>query len=133
CALPAYPVVSGPGLTHDLSQPISEGPVRGHPGRWPLQAGAPHVFILIDDAAEALCNLVAPPAAHGRAVHVPGPRPITPREFIRLAYASAGPGEPRVRVVGRGTFRFVGLFNRLARSADELAYLFDDPGWVDGS
>ena len=131
--LPRYPDFYGPGIMHEIFQPIFEGAVRGQPCRWPLDADAPHEFILIDDAAEALLKLVATPAAHGRAVHVPGPRPITPREFIRLAYASAGRGEPRIRVFGRGTFRFVGLFNRLARSAYEMAYLFDDPVLLDGS
>ena len=131
--LPRYPDFYGPGIMHEIFQPIFEGAVRGQPCRWPLDADASHEFILIDDAAEAMLKLVATPAAHGRAVHVPGPRPITPREFIRLAYASAGWGEPRIRVFGRGTFRFVGLFNRLARSAYEMAYLFDDPVLLDGS
>src|SRR5439155_487724 len=103
------------------------------PCRWPLHADAPHEFILIDDAAEALLQLVNTPAAHGQAVHVPGPNPITPRAFVRLVYAAAGAHEPTIRVFGRVTFRFFGLFNRLARSAYEMAYLFDDPVLLDGS
>jgi nucleoside-diphosphate-sugar epimerase len=131
--LPRYPDFYGPGIMHEILRPIFEGAVRGRSCRWPLDADAPHEFILIDDAAEAMLKLVAMPAAHGRAVHVPGPRPITPREFIRLVYASVDGREPTIRVFGRGTFRFVGLFNRLARSAYEMAYLFDDPVLLDGS
>jgi len=131
--LPRYPDFYGPGIMHEIFQPIFEGAVSGQSCRWPLDADAPHEFILIDDAAEAMLKLIATPAAHGRAVHVPGPRPITPREFIRLVYASAGREEPTIRVFGRGMFRFIGLFNRLARSAYEMAYLFDDPVLLDGS
>src|SRR5207245_8253370 len=80
-----------------------------------------------------MLKLIRTPAAHGRAVHVPGPHPIVSRDFIRLAYAAAGSGEPSVRVFGRGMYRLVGLFNRMARAAYEMAYLFDDPILVDGS
>src|SRR5207245_10814525 len=72
-------------------------------------------------------------AAHGRAVHVPGPHPIVSRDFIRLAYSAAGSGEPSVRVFGRGMYRLVGLVNPMARAAFEMAYLFDDPVLLDGS
>src|SRR2546422_11473196 len=111
----------------DIFQPIFEGAARGHPCRWPLDADASHEFILIDDAAEAMLKLVATPAAHGRAVHDPGPRPITPGEFIRLAYASAGWGGPRILELGRGKFRFVALCNRSARSPYAMSYLCTDP------
>ena len=131
--LPRYPDFYGPGIMHEIFRPIFEGAVAGKPCRWPLNADAPHEFILIDDAAEALLKLVNTPAAHGQAVHVPGPNPITPRSFVRLVYAAAGAHEPTIRVFGRGTFRFFGLFNRLARSAYEMAYLFDDPVLLDGS
>lgn len=131
--LPRYPDFYGPGVMHEIYRPIFEGALTGKPCRWPLDADAPHEFILIDDAAEAMLTIINTPAAQGRAVHVPGPRPITPREFIRLVYAAAGSHEPTVRVFGRGFFRLVGLFNPLARSAYEMAYLFDDPVLLDGS
>jgi len=131
--LPRYPDFYGPGIMHEIFRPIFEGALAGKPCRWPLDADAPHEFILIDDAAEALLKLVNTPAAHGQAVHVPGPNPITPRAFVRLVYAAAGAHEPTIRVFGRGTFRLFGLFNRLARSAYEMAYLFDDPVLLDGS
>jgi nucleoside-diphosphate-sugar epimerase len=131
--LPRYPDFYGPGVMHEIFRPIFEGALTGKPCRWPVDADAPHEFILIDDAAEALLKLIATPAAHGRAVHVPGPRVITPREFIRLVYKAAGRDRPAISVFGRGMFRLVGMFNRLARSAYEMAYLFDDPVVLDGS
>jgi nucleoside-diphosphate-sugar epimerase len=131
--LPRFPDVYGPGGMHADFRPVFEGAVSGKPCRWPLDADALHEFILNDDAAEAILKLIRTPAAHGRAVHVPGPRPIVSRDFIRLAYAAAGTGEPFVRVFGRGMYRLVGLFNPQARAAYEMAYLFDDPILLDGS
>lgn len=131
--LPRYPDFYGPGVVNELFLPVFRGALAGKPCRWPLDADAPHEFILIDDAAQAMLKLITTPAAHGRAVHVPGPGPTTPREFIQLAYAAAGMPEPTIRVIGRGAFRFAGLFNRLVRSAYEMAYLFDHPVLLDGS
>jgi len=131
--LPRYPDFYGPGVMNELFRPVFEGALTGKPCRWPLDVAAAHEFILIDDAAEAMLKLVNTPAVHGRAVHVPGPNPTTPREFIRLVYAAAGSREATIRVIGRGAFWFAGLFNRLVRSAYEMAYLFDDPVLLDGS
>ena len=131
--LPRYPDFYGPGVMNELFRPIFEGALAGEPCRWPLDADAPHEFILIDDAAEAMLKLINTPAAHGRPVHVPGPNPTTARKFIRLVYAAAGSREPTIRVIGRGAFWFAGLYNRFVRSAYEMAYLFDHPVLLDGS
>src|SRR5204863_77714 len=96
--LPRYPDVYGPGAMHADFRPAFEGALANKPCRWPLNADALHEFILNDDAAEAMLKLIGTPAAHGRAVHVPGPRAIVSRDFIRLVYAAAGSGEPIVRV-----------------------------------
>src|SRR5438046_1269239 len=131
--LPRYPDVYGPGAIHADFRPVFEGALANKPCRWPLNADALHEFILNDDAAEAMLKLIGTPAAHGRAVHVPGPRAIVSRDFIRLVYAAAGSGEPIVRVFGRGMYRLVGLFSPMARAAYEMAYLFDDPILLDGT
>ena len=131
--LPRYPDVYGPGGMHADFRPVFAGALAGKPCRWPLDADALHEFILNDDAAEAMLKLIATPAAHGRAVHVPGPGPIVSRDFIRLVYAAAGSSEPSVRVFGRGMYRLVGLFSPMARAAYEMAYLFEDPILLDGT
>lgn len=131
--LPRYPDVYGPGGIHPDFRPVFEGAISGKSCRWPLDVNALHEFILNDDAAEAMLKLIGTPAAHGRAVHVPGPAPIVSRDFIRQAYAAAGSGDPTIRVFGRGAFRLAGLFDPLARAAYEMAYLYDDPILLDGS
>lgn len=130
--LPRYPDFYGPNVVNDLMRPIFESALSGKPCRWPIDADAPHEFILIDDAAVGMLRLIGTAAAHGRAVHVPGPGPIPPRDFIRLAYEAAGHA-PQVRGYGRRTIRLAGLFNRTTRSAYEMLYLFEDPVVLDGS
>src|SRR5207245_9868047 len=104
--------------------PVFEGALAGRPCRWPLDADGLHEFILNDDAVEAMLRLIRTPAAHGRAVHGPGPNPIVSRGLIRLAYAAAGSGEPSVRAFGRGMYRLGGLFSRMPRAGYEFACLF---------
>src|SRR5213079_829435 len=60
--LPRYPDVYGPGGMHDDVRPVFEGALTGRPCRWPLDADAPHEFILNDDAAEAMLKLLGTPA-----------------------------------------------------------------------
>lgn len=130
--IPRYPDFYGPNVVNDLFRPIFEGALSGKPCGWPVNADIPHEFILIDDAASAMLTLIQTPSAHGRAVHVPGPGKITAREFIRLAYETAG-HVPKVRVYGRGLMRLVGLANRDVRSALEMMYLFGGSLLLDGS
>jgi nucleoside-diphosphate-sugar epimerase len=130
--LPRYPDFYGPNVVNDLLRPIFEGANQGTGCIWPIDADLPHEFILIDDAAAAMLALIETPAAHGRAVHVPGPGAITPREFVRLAY-EAGGHDPKVRIVSRTATRMYGRFNPGIRSAVEMLYLFDEPVILDGS
>jgi nucleoside-diphosphate-sugar epimerase len=130
--IPRYPDFYGPNVDNELFRPIFDGALDGRPCRWPVNADVLHEFILIDDAAAAMLKLIETPAAHGRAVHVPGPRPITAREFIRLAYDAEG-HSLQLRVYRRGMIRLAGLFNREIRATVEMLYLFEDPLLLDGS
>ncbi len=130
--IPRYPDFYGPNVLNELVRPIFEGALGDRPCRWPVNADVPHEFILIDDAAAAMVKLIETPEAHGRAVHVPGPRPITPREFIRLAYQAEGHAL-QLRVYSRGMIRLAGLFNREIRATVEMLYLFEEPLLLDGS
>ena len=130
--IPRYPDFYGAGIAHEMIRPILDGALTGKSCLWPMTIDAPHELIYIDDAADAMLTLLETPAAHGRAVHVPGPGAITARKFIGTVYRLAG-HEPKIRVYGRGMMRVVGLFNPMARSAYEMLYLFDDPVILDGS
>jgi nucleoside-diphosphate-sugar epimerase len=130
--LPRYPDFYGPFVLNGLYSPIFDGALSGNPCRWPIDASRPHEFIHIDDAAQAMIKLVETPSAHGLVVHVPGPGTITGRDFAGLAYAAGG-HTPKVRVFGRGLWRFAGLFNAEVRGAYEMAYLFQESLVLDGT
>ena len=130
--IPRYPDFYGVGIAHEFVRPIYEGALTGNGCRWPITANADHEFIYIDDAADAMLTLLQIPAAHGRAVHVPGPGTITAREFISIAYRLGG-HEPKIGTYGRGMVRLVGLWNSTARAAYEMLYLFDEPLILDGT
>lgn len=130
--LPRYPDFYGPGVINELNRSMFEGALTGTRCLWPISIDAPHEFIYIDDAADAMLTLLERSAAHGRAVHVSGPGTITAREFIGAMYRHGG-HQPKIRVYGRGMLRLVGLTNPLARSAYEMMYLYDDPIILDGA
>jgi len=130
--LPRYPDFYGPGVVNDLTRSVFGGALRGKPCRWPLDVDGPHEWIYIDDAAEALLALLETPEAYGRAVHVPGPGTLPPREFIYQAYKAAG-HEPKIRVVGRRTMRIYSLFDASARATYEMLYLYEDHLVLDGA
>ena len=130
--LPRYPDFYGPFVLNGLYSPIFDGAWTGKACRWPLNADLAHEFIYIEDAAQALIQMVETPAAQGQVVHVPGPGSITGRHFIELAY-QAGGHTPKIRVFGRTAWRFAGLFNAEVRGAYEMAYLFDESLILDGS
>ncbi|HLE54286.1 MAG TPA: NAD-dependent epimerase/dehydratase family protein [Thermoplasmata archaeon] len=130
--IPRYPDFYGVGIVHEFVRPIYEGALTGKGCRWPITLDAPHEFIFIDDAADAMLTLLETPAALGRAVHVPGPGMTTARDFISIAYRLGG-HEPKIGVYGRGMVRLVGLWNPMARAAYEMMYLFDEPVILDGT
>src|SRR5712691_4061052 len=127
-----------PGNVYVYGRPRSRSVTESHPQEPHTVKGRIRLDLerrLLRAHQDGRVDLVLPryPDVYGPGVHVPGPHPIVSRDFIRLAYAAAGSGEPSVLVFGRGTYRLVGLFNRLARAAHEMAYLFDDPILLDGS
>lgn len=130
--LPRYPDFYGPNVLNPLLAPIFDGAISGSGCRWPINADLPHEFILIDDAAAAMIQLIETPAAHGVPVHVPGPGTIPAREFIRLAYQEGG-HPTQLSVFGRGAWRVAGTFNAEIRGAYEMAYLFETPLVLGGS
>lgn len=130
--LPRYPDFYGPNVLNALIAPIFDGAISGKGCRWPIDADLPHQFIFVDDAATAMIRMVETPAAHGVPVHIPGPGPIPPREFVRLAYTEGG-NPVKLSVFGRGAWRVAGTFNPEIRGALEMAYLFETPVVLGGS
>lgn len=130
--IPRFPDYYGPNVTNKLVAPIFEGALVGKKASWLGKLDVPHDLVYIDDAAAACVLLGMTESAYGQVWHVPGAGPLTGRQFIEMGFKAAGT-KPNVGVMGRGFFRFVGLFVPDAQELVELMYEFEEPLVLDGS
>lgn len=130
--IPRFPDYYGPNVTNKLVAPIFEAALTGKKASWPGKLDVPHDLVYIDDAATACVLLGETESAYGQVWHVPGAGPLTGREFIEMVFNTSGT-MVNVGVMGRGFFRFFGLFVPDAREMVELLYEFEDPLVLDGS
>ena len=130
--IPRFPDSYGPNVTNKLMAPIFEAALVGKKASWPGKLDVPHNLVYIDDAAAACVLLGTTESAYGQVWHVPGAGLLTGRQFIEMAFKAAGT-KPNVGVMGRGFFRFVGLFVPDAREMIELMYEFEEPLVLDGN
>jgi nucleoside-diphosphate-sugar epimerase len=124
--IPRFPDYYGPNVTNKLMAPIFEAALRNKKASWPGKLDVPHDLVYIDDAAAACVLLGTTESTFGQVWHVPGAGPLTGRQFIEMAFKAAH-GAVNVGVMGRGFFRFVGLFVPDAREMAELMYEFEAP------
>ncbi len=130
--IPRFPSFYGPNVTSRLSLPIFREAMTGAPASWPGRPDLPHDMIYIDDAAAACVLLATTESAHGQAWHVPGPGPLTGRQFVQMVYEAAGT-EPAIEPVREGALKFSGgAMSDTAELAD-LTYLYEQPLVLDGT
>ncbi len=130
--IPRFTDFYGPNVINRLSAPIFEGAITGKKARWIGKLEVPHDFVFIDDAAAAAVMLAGAEELPGQVWHVPGPGPLTGREFIEMAFKTAGT-RPSVGVMGAGLILFASLFSSDAREVRELLYQFEQPMVLDGT
>ncbi len=130
--IPRFPDFYGPNVTNRLFAPIFEGAIAGKRARWIGNLDVAHDFVFIDDAAAASIMLGRVEEVPGQVWHVPGPGPLTGREFIEMAFKIAGT-RPRVGVMGGGLILFASLFSSDAREVRELLYQFEQPMVLGGT
>ena len=130
--IPRFPDYYGPNVTNKLIAPIFEAALGGKKASWLGNLDVPHDLVYIEDAAAACVLLGSTDSAYGQAWHVPGAGPITGRQFIEMVFKVAGK-KPNIGVMGRGFFRFFGLFVPDAREMLELLYEFENPLVLDGN
>ena len=126
-----FPDYYGPNVTNRLFAPIFEAALAGKKASWVGKLDVPHDFVFIEDAAAASILLGTRGDAHGQVWHVPGPGPLTARQFIEMAFKTAG-NRPRIGTYGSGVLLFASLFNADAREVRELLYQFEEPYVLDG-
>ena len=104
-------------------------------GKRPLYIGDPDLPITptyIEDFARSLIVLGRAPESFGRTWIVPTPLPTTGRKLMRIASSQVG-AAPRLRKIGSGVGKTLGLVWPLAREGAEMIYQFEQPFVVDGS
>jgi len=130
--IPRFPHLYGPNVTNPLMAPIFESALARKPTTWPMSLDTPHNLIYVEDAARACTLLASSRSAFGQVWHVPGPGPLTGRQFIEMVYRAAQ-ANPDVKALRRYLFRIVGWFIPDAGEMVELLYLFEHPMLLDGS
>lgn len=129
--IPRFPNIYGPNVTSRLSLPIFREALSGMAASWPGRADVPHDLVYVDDAAAACVLLATTRSAWGQVWHVPGPGPLTGRQFVEMVYAAAGT-EPSIEPVKQDAMKFSG--GAMADTAElaDLMYLYEQPLVLDG-
>lgn len=127
-----FPAFFGPNVSSPLSLPLFREALTGAAASWPGRPDVPHDLIFVDDAATACVLLAATESAHGQTWHVPGPGPLTGRQFVEMIYAAAGT-EPKIEPVKRNALNFSGGAMSDTAELSDLMYLYEQPLVLDGS
>jgi nucleoside-diphosphate-sugar epimerase len=126
-----FPDFYGPNA-RGISDGIFAAALAGKTARWFGDLDAVHEFILISDAAKAMVMAADRDDAYGQDFNVPGPEPITARNWINLIFKETA-RQPRMKGTSRLTMRLFGVFNKIAREFAEMQYLTEEPLILDGT
>lgn len=102
----------------------------GKPNQVVGDPDAPHSFSYVDDFARGLIRLGSEPDAAGKTWHIPGPAPISLREFLTLMYADLRL-EPKMKRVNTAVLLLKSLVNQEWDRLREMRYQFEKPFVVD--
>ena len=92
----------------------------------------PHTQSYIPDIGKALVILGEREEALGQTWHLPGPRPVTQREFLEMVYKEAG--HPlKMQVMPKLMLNALSLFVPILREVKEMLYEFEEPFVMDHS
>ena len=126
-----FPDFYGPNAS-GIGDGIFAAALAGKTARWFGNLGAMHEFILISDAAKAMVMATDRDDAYGQDFNVPGPEPITAKDWINLVFKETG-RQPRMKGTSKLTMRLFGMFNKTAREFAEMQYLTEEPLILDGT
>ena len=130
--IPRFPEIYGPLVLNRFYGQIFLHALRNEATDWLGRLDNLRDLLYAEDAARACILLGQRPAAFGQVWHVPGPRPLTSDEFIRLVYAAAG-HRPKVHHLSTLAMDLEGMFNPEMHAFREFHYLFEGSQLLDGS
>lgn len=106
--------------------------VRGKASQIIGKPDLPHTQTYMADIGKALVMLAQTDDAYGQAWHIPSPRTVTQREFIKLIYNELGT-EFKMSVAPKPLLRLVGFFVKPVAETIEMIYEFEEPFILDTS
>jgi nucleoside-diphosphate-sugar epimerase len=94
--------------------------------RWVGSLDVPHTLMYTEDFARGLITLGEREEALGQVWHIPAAEPLTARQFLQLAFQTAGL-PPKLGVYPAFMVRLLGLFSPMIREVNETLYQFTQP------
>jgi nucleoside-diphosphate-sugar epimerase len=95
--------------------------VEGKAAQMMFNVDFPHTYSYVPDIGEGLVLLGENDDTYGKAWHLPSPRTVTTREFVRLVYAAAG-YPMKMQVIGKRMSQVLSLFVPILREVQEMSY-----------
>lgn len=122
----------GPGAVNSLAgTQVLPAALAGKTARWAGALDQPHSHAFVDDVARVMATLGERDEALGQVWHAPAAEPLTGRQFIELAFETAG-NPPKVGLLSRPMVLLGGLFSPTVREFGEMAYQFEAPFVISG-
>jgi nucleoside-diphosphate-sugar epimerase len=122
----------GPFVVNGLYDQYFLKAARGEKIQWLAAPDATTDYVFIEDAGEAAAIVALDEKGEREEFNVPGPEPITAREFAKIIVEQAGT-DAKVSFVDKEWMVFLaGLFNKQAREFRELFYMKRVPLSMDG-
>ena len=133
--IPRLAGLYGPGVLESFLAQITEVALIGKTAYWYGKLDVPYDLVYVEDAAAAcilLGNTAELAEAENPVWHVPGPEPLTGRQFIELTFKTAG-RKPSMGVRSRLMIQAIGALTPAAKELAEVMYEFETPTLMDGS
>jgi nucleoside-diphosphate-sugar epimerase len=99
---------------------------------WLGSLDVPHDTVYAPDVAAVLSLLSEAPDVAGRSWHIPGPAPLTGRQFLTLVYQAFGK-TPNIGARSRTFVKTLSFIAPDAKKLLEIMYQFDQPFCMDGA
>lgn len=122
----------GPHATQSLAHEVFSAALAGKTANWLGPLEKPREFLYVPDAAAVIVDLFGRDDAWGRAWNVGGAGTIDGGDFVHLVFQAAG-SPPKVRTIGKGMLRLLGIANPLMKELVEMQYLAETPVILDDS
>lgn len=121
----------GPGVMgSSVGERLFYPAVEGKAAQLMFKIDLPHTYTFVPDIGEALVILGENDDAYGKAWHVPSPRTVTTREFVKIVYEASG-HPMKTQVIGLNMSKFLSLFVPILREVQEMSYSGMNPYIVD--